>query len=389
MWCSWGGLATSAGHYVGDFNGDGKDDFLNFNSVGGLEVVTSAGLSGFTALQPWGDWGADGADIRIGDFNGDGKSDILWVDKTNKFANDATPDVPGLQVKLSTGSNFGSAKLWSGWGGLTTSRGFYVGDFNGDGKDDFLNLTSDGHLQVVISNGSGFNALVDWGTWDVDGADLRIGDFNGDGKADLLWVDKNNKIAGDVSPDDPGLQVRLSNGSGFLPATLWASWGGLATSQGFYVGDFDGDGVSDFMNFASNYELQVVRSNHSNSFSSYQVWGGWGADAGDLLVGNFGNPFGAILTKSAPITNFSGGDRNFTLTVPSGANNVTISISGGTGNADLYVRYGNPVSTSSYDCHPGLSGNNESCVLAKGPGTYYILTHQVSPYTVSTLSASY
>ena len=39
-------------------------------------------------------------------------------------------------------------------------------------------------------------------------------------------------------------------------------------------------------------------------------------------------------------------------------------MSGGSGDADLYTRFGSQPTTSSYDCRPYASGNNESCPVA-------------------------
>jgi serine protease len=51
---------------------------------------------------------------------------------------------------------------------------------------------------------------------------------------------------------------------------------------------------------------------------------------------------------------------------------VTVSSSGGTGNADLYVRSGAEPTGTQYDCRPALAGNAESCtVLLANPGTVY------------------
>ena len=64
----------------------------------------------------------------------------------------------------------------------------------------------------------------------------------------------------------------------------------------------------------------------------------------------------------------------FILTVPSGATNLTIATSGGTGDVDLYVRYGDVPSEMQWDCRPLLGGNTESCLsVLPAAGTYYIL----------------
>ena len=90
------------------------------------------------------------------------------------------------------------------------------------------------------------------------------------------------------------------------------------------------------------------------------------------------------------ISGAAGADNDFTIQVPAGASNLVMSISGGTGDADLYTKFGSAPTTSSYDCRPYLTGNNESCsVAAPQAGTYYIKVHGYSSYASVTVKASY
>ena len=57
----------------------------------------------------------------------------------------------------------------------------------------------------------------------------------------------------------------------------------------------------------------------------------------------------------------SGENLHFYLDVPSGHENLSFSISGGSGDADLYVKYGSQPTTSDYDCRPWRNGNSETC----------------------------
>jgi leucyl aminopeptidase len=63
----------------------------------------------------------------------------------------------------------------------------------------------------------------------------------------------------------------------------------------------------------------------------------------------------------------------YTLAVPAGSTNLTFNLSGGTGDADMYVKFGSEPTSSSYDCRPYQSGNTESCSFATpSAGTYYV-----------------
>ena len=86
----------------------------------------------------------------------------------------------------------------------------------------------------------------------------------------------------------------------------------------------------------------------------------------------------------------SGGDNDYFITVPTGASNLVMSISGGTGDADLYTKFGSAPTTSSYDCRPYKAGNSESCSVASpAAGKYYIKVHGYSSYSGVTVKASY
>ncbi|KZX70030.1 hemagglutinin [Vibrio sp. HI00D65] len=95
-----------------------------------------------------------------------------------------------------------------------------------------------------------------------------------------------------------------------------------------------------------------------------------------------------VLNKGAPIANLSGNKYSesfYTFSVDS-ASNVTVAISGGTGDADLYVKAGSKPSTSSYDCRPYRTGNNEQCSVSVLPSvTYHVLLRGYTNYSGVTL----
>ncbi|MGN2247724.1 M4 family metallopeptidase [Frateuria sp. GZRR35] len=90
------------------------------------------------------------------------------------------------------------------------------------------------------------------------------------------------------------------------------------------------------------------------------------------------------------VSGASGADNDFSIAVPAGASNLVMSISGGSGDADLYTKFGSMPTTSSYDCRPYKTGNSESCSVASPQaGTYYIKVHGYSSYSGVTVKASY
>jgi serine protease len=78
------------------------------------------------------------------------------------------------------------------------------------------------------------------------------------------------------------------------------------------------------------------------------------------------------------------------MTVPAGATNLRFTIAGGSGDADMYVRFGSAPTTSAYDCRPYLNGNNETCNIATAQaGTYHVMLRGYSAYSGVTLTGSY
>jgi hypothetical protein len=76
----------------------------------------------------------------------------------------------------------------------------------------------------------------------------------------------------------------------------------------------------------------------------------------------------------------------WTLAVGAGAPPLTLSTSGGTGDVDLYVRFGAPPTTGQFDVSSVTAGNLESVTIAAPQkGTYYIGLYGHSPYRGVTL----
>ena len=91
---------------------------------------------------------------------------------------------------------------------------------------------------------------------------------------------------------------------------------------------------------------------------------------------------------STTITAQVGTERRFSINVPASRSNLTVAISGGTGDADLYVKYGEAPSLASYDCRPYKWGNTERCSFRhQYPGTWYIMVRAFSNYSGVKLTA--
>ena len=108
--------------------------------------------------------------------------------------------------------------------------------------------------------------------------------------------------------------------------------------------------------------------------------GGGGGTGGELTNG---------VTQSN-ISGASGEEIQYYVDVPAGASNLNIAMSGGSGDADLYVNFGSQPTTSTWDCRPYSGGNNESCDFGTpDEGRYYVMIRGYSAFSGTSLTATY
>nr|WP_246191878.1 proprotein convertase P-domain-containing protein [Pseudoxanthomonas gei] len=78
------------------------------------------------------------------------------------------------------------------------------------------------------------------------------------------------------------------------------------------------------------------------------------------------------------------------MAVPAGATGLKFVTSGGTGDSDMYVKFGSAPTDTSYDCRPYASGNAETCNIATASaGTYYVRLKAYSAFSGLSLTGSY
>jgi hypothetical protein len=96
-----------------------------------------------------------------------------------------------------------------------------------------------------------------------------------------------------------------------------------------------------------------------------------------------------VIDTQSNLSGSTGNETHFSYATPAGATHIKFVISGGSGDADLYVRFGAAPTTATWDCRPYSAGNNETCELTPAQqGTYYVMLRAYSSYSGVTLTVS-
>ncbi|WP_313912611.1 proprotein convertase P-domain-containing protein [Tahibacter sp.] len=208
------------------------------------------------------------------------------------------------------------------------------------------------------------------------------------------WLDPGNTGATTLDGLTSGA------GGGNVPPTANFSFVVNALTVNFTDGSSDSDGSVASRSWAFGDGTTSTATNPSKTYGAsgpYNVVltvtdnnGATNSVTKQVVVGSVA---GNTLTNGVPVTGISGAvnsEQTWTLAVPAGASNLTFVTSGGTGDMDLYVKFGSAPTTASYDCRPYLGGNAETCTVATAQaGTYYVMLRGYSAYTGVSLTGSY
>ncbi|MBL8297399.1 MAG: pre-peptidase C-terminal domain-containing protein [Rhodanobacteraceae bacterium] len=178
-----------------------------------------------------------------------------------------------------------------------------------------------------------------------------------------------------------GLKFVTSGGTG--DADLYVKFGSAPTTTTY---DCKSDG-------STNAETCNIATAQAGTY--HVLVRAYAAFSGLSLTGSYttGGGGGSALQNGVPRTGLSGAlnaTQTFTLAVPAGATNLKFVLSGGTGDADMYVKFGSAPTLSSYDCRPFKGGNNETCNIATAQaGTYYVMLNGYAAYSGASLTGSF
>jgi hypothetical protein len=216
---------------VGDFDGNGLDDFLRVNGEGYVVGEMSNGNGSFSPQVL--NLKNEGWDILgTGDFNGNGTDDVLIANPTG------ASETVGLLGYWESGVTWALINGYSPeWECVST------GDFNADGKCDMLwrnsfegesGLTYNAYCTWIVDPPTG---ETDWRMVSVANPDewdfLCSGDFDGDKMNDIAMIN-NDGVVGIWGVND-----------GFLSSWSILSAVDPAEWQLVGVADFNGDGTDD------------------------------------------------------------------------------------------------------------------------------------------------
>lgn len=224
----WGDAATDS-IVTEDFDGDGKDDLAVWRTAPATQAafyIFQSATNTFK-LQGFGQTGDDPA--VVGDYDGDGKADPAVY----RCPAAAAPAGQCFFFYRGSLANPSGNITYVPWGfGVAGDYYPYVGDFDGDGKNDFCiqktNPSQAGQGQfVLLKSGGGAVEYINWG----NNSDFLIpGDYDGDGKTDFCV---RRTVAG-------ARQNYILTRTGGTSQIQWGITGDVSVP-----GDYDGDGKTD------------------------------------------------------------------------------------------------------------------------------------------------
>ena len=194
---------------LGDFNGDGKMDYVIVNNaMTTLTLYTSNGDGTFTNATPNNITLPTGTTyILKGDFDGDGLEDLFVAANTGKTYE--------LYVLRSTGTGFTTIDLNTSDATSSTPT-YWIGDYDGDGMNDYIVLYSAGSPtnNCVMHNIKGLTTTPS--TPVLAATNLTVSNFVYPSEQGVLYMKGNGKADIMICPNISGstmLVYEYGNGS--------------------------------------------------------------------------------------------------------------------------------------------------------------------------------
>lgn len=258
---------TNKDNYLaGDFNGDGYTDMGYLANDGSFQVRIGDGRSfgslGSGTWVPSGSFGGSWGRYFVADFTGDGRDDLMFFEPANKT----------YYLERSTGTSFEWVGIWlNPHVDFNDPARVFIGKFDNDSRADLLSFRGGTQpVTMALALGDKSAAPTRWNTGGVFGDPddhAYIGDFDGDGRDDLAWANAKRQQ----------IYVAKSRGSSF-EAGAGGNWlstfdmGHAFDKDRFYPADFTGDGVWDLGYLDKDNAFYVHTGSKNERFSSPSTW---------------------------------------------------------------------------------------------------------------------
>jgi hypothetical protein len=297
------------------------------------------------------------------------------------FSIEVPSNVETLEIKMSGGT--GDADLYVRNGELPTTSDYDYRPYL-TGSNELVTITkSTAGTWYIMVRGyqafSGVTLLVTFGSAISDGVTPLVNGVAVTGLAGDTASETFYKI--DVPADQNSLRIEISGGTG--DADLYVRIGDKPTTH-----------LWDYRPFVlGNKETVTIDDPKAGTY--YIMIRGYMAYTGVTLKATYGPQSEQIkaLDNCVPLTNLMGAQDSeafYKIDVPADQNSLQIKISGGTGDADLYVKKGEKPTAKSWDYHPGLHGNDETVDISNpAAATWYILVRGYQAYAGVTLQACF
>ncbi|WP_295729679.1 FG-GAP-like repeat-containing protein [uncultured Muribaculum sp.] len=246
----------SSGAYFGDFNGDGLPDLLvtptDNTSWKNFKYYLNDGNGGFSLKKEFDITLKGGINVLpnktnklvgtyVADFNGDGRDDVM-------FEGLVIGERRRMEIYLSDGNGFYDSAIDLDF---TNDNARIIGDFNGDGAADIMFAvpgTTSAHFHIsqlsdkmITPMALAFEAFVSE-PWE----EIQTGNFDGGHDTDIINLQKDSHICYAVNEEKRVLEI--------------IHRGGFPTrSETHYLGDFNGDGMTDVVMTTYNGNKYLMR----------------------------------------------------------------------------------------------------------------------------------
>jgi hypothetical protein len=291
-------------------------------------------------------------------------------------------DVPAGQdtLKISTSGGTGDVDLYVKRGSLPTTTSYDYRPYKvGNNETVDVNDPAAGTWYIMLRGYTNYSGVTLKATYS---AALSVKALANGVPATGISGGANAQIyySLDVPVGQSKLEIAMSGGTG--DADLYVKRGALPSTTTY-----------DYRPFLSGNN-ETVSADNPEAGTWYIMIRGYSAFSGVTLLASYGGGgSGDVLENGVPVKDLSGdggSERLFRFDLPAGQTNLLIQMSGGTGDADLYVRLKSPPTTTEYDYRPFQAGNNESVAVdAPAAGTWFVLVRGYSSYTGLTLKASW